>query len=124
MQLAAIIVTLSLTAVGLALITRAVVQIVRFMKLGGPVPAGLRTDDPKARTATLAREFLGHTRMNKWGVIGVAHWFVAIGFLTLPPTIINAYGQLFQADWTLPVLGGWLPYELYIEFIGLMTTLG
>ncbi|WP_340559883.1 (Fe-S)-binding protein [Streptomyces sp. GSL17-111] len=124
MQLAAIIVTLSLTAVGLALITRAVVQIVRIMKLGGPVPAGLRTDDPKARTATLVREFLGHTRMNKWGVIGVAHWFVAIGFLTLPPTIINAYGQLFQADWTLPVLGGWLPYEMYIEFIGLMTTLG
>ncbi|MEE1929905.1 (Fe-S)-binding protein [Streptomyces sp. TRM 70351] len=124
MQLAAIIVTLSLTAVGLALIARAVAQIYRFVKLGQPVPAGTRTDDWKARTATLIREFLGHTRMNRWAVVGVAHWFVAIGFLTLPPTIINAYGQLFQADWTLPVLGGFLPYEMYIELIGLMTTLG
>lgn len=124
MQLAAIIVSLVLTAVGVALLGRAVAQFVRFFRLGAPVPAGTRTDNPWQRSVTLVREFLAHTRMNKWGVIGVAHWFVAVGFLTLPPTIINAYGQLFQADWTLPIVGGFLPYELYIEFIGTMTTLG
>ncbi|MFI0817204.1 (Fe-S)-binding protein [Streptomyces sp. NPDC021098] len=124
MQLAAIIVSLVLTAVGVALLGRAVAQFVRFFRLGAPVPAGTRTDNPWQRSVTLVREFLAHTRMNKWGVIGIAHWFVAVGFLTLPPTIINAYGQLFQADWTLPIVGGFLPYELYIEFIGTMTTLG
>ncbi|MEU5837566.1 (Fe-S)-binding protein [Streptomyces diacarni] len=124
MQLAAIVITLVLSAVGVALIARAVAQIYRFVKLGQPLPAGTRKDSPKQRTATLVKEFLGHTRMNRWGVVGVAHWFVAIGFLTLPPTIINAYGQLFQADWTLPVIGGWLPYEMYIEFIGAATTVG
>lgn len=124
MQLAAIIVSLVLTAVGVALLGRAVAQFVRFFRLGAPVPAGTRTDNPWQRSVTLVREFLAHTRMNKWGVIGIAHWFVAVGFLTLPPTIINAYGQLFQADWTLPLVGGFLPYELYIEFIGTMTTLG
>lgn len=124
MQLAAIIVVLVLSAVGVALLGRAVAQFVRFFRLGAPVPAGTRTDDPARRTVTLAKEFVGHTRMNKWGVIGVAHWFVAVGFLTLGLTIVNAYGQLFKADWTLPVIGGWLPYELYIEFIGTTTTLG
>ncbi|MDX3226662.1 (Fe-S)-binding protein [Streptomyces sp. ME19-01-6] len=124
MQLAAIIVSLVLTAVGVALLGRAIAQFVRFFKLGAPAPAGTRTDNPYQRSVTLVKEFLAHTRMNKWGIVGVAHWFVAVGFLTLPPTIINAYGQLFQADWTLPVLGGFLPYELYIEFIGTMTTLG
>ncbi|WP_019355029.1 (Fe-S)-binding protein [Streptomyces sp. AA1529] len=124
MQLAAIVVTLLLTAVGVALFARAIAQIYRFVKLGQPLPAGTRKDSPKQRTATLVREFLGHTRMNRWGVVGVAHWFVAIGFLTLPPTIVNAYGQLFRADWTLPVIGGWLPYEMYIEFIGFATTVG
>lgn len=94
------------------------------MKLGQPVPAGSRTDEPKQRTLTLAREFLGHTRMNRWGVVGFAHWFVAIGFLTLPPTLAQAYGQLFQADWVLPVIGGFVPFEMYIEFIGLMTVVG
>ena len=68
MQLAAIIVSLVLIAVGVALFCRAVVQIYRFVRLGQPVPAGLRTDEPGRRTLTLAKEFLGHTRMNKWGV--------------------------------------------------------
>ncbi|MER6435308.1 (Fe-S)-binding protein [Streptomyces sp. NPDC001185] len=124
MQLAAIIVSLTLTVVGVALIARAVAQIYRFIKLGQPVPAGSRTDAWKARSITLAKEFVGHTRMNRWGIVGVAHWFVAVGFLTLGLTIVTAYGQLFKADWTLPVLGDWLPYELYTEFIALFTTLG
>ncbi|MFG3117853.1 (Fe-S)-binding protein [Streptomyces sp. NPDC048197] len=124
MQLAAIIVVLVLTAVGVALVGRAIARFVRFFRLGSPVPAGTRTDDPKQRTITLGKEFVGHTRMNKWGVIGVAHWFVAVGFLTLGLTIVNAYGQLFKADWVLPVIGNWLPYELYTEFIGTATTLG
>ncbi|KAB8161792.1 4Fe-4S dicluster domain-containing protein [Streptomyces sp. 3MP-14] len=124
MQLAAIVISLTLTAVAIALFSRAAVEIVRFLRLGQPVPAGSRTDDPKARSLTLAREFLGHTRMNRWAVVGVAHWFVAIGFLTLALTIVQAFGQLFQADWTLPVIGGFLPYEMYIEFIAAMTVLG
>ncbi|MEV0641864.1 (Fe-S)-binding protein [Streptomyces sp. NPDC050619] len=124
MQLAAIIVSLVLTVVGVALLARAIGQFVRYFKLGQPVPAGARTDNPYQRSVTLVKEFLGHTRMNRWGIVGIAHWFVAIGFLTLPPTIITAYGQLFEADWTLPVIGGFLPYELYIEFIAAMTTVG
>jgi Fe-S oxidoreductase len=124
MQLAAIIVSLVLTAVGVALISLAVAQIYRVVRIGQPVPAGTRTDDPVSRSKTLAREFALHTRMNKWGVIGVAHWFVAVGFLTLALTIVNAYGQLFKADWILPWIGTWLPYELYTEFIATLTTLG
>ena len=124
MQLAAIVVSLVLTAVGVALLGRAAVEIYRFVRLGSPVPAGSRTDAPAQRTRTLVREFLGHTRMNRWAVVGVAHWFVAVGFLTLVLTLVTAYGQLFQADWTLPLLGGFLPYEVFIEFIALMTTLG
>src|ERR687897_250017 len=105
MQLVAIVVTLVLGAVAVALFGRAVAEIVRSLRLGQPVPAGSRTDSPRQRTLTLAREFLGHTRMNRWGVVGVAHWFVAIGFYTLLLTIVNAVGQLFQADWVLPIIG-------------------
>jgi hypothetical protein len=124
MQLAAIIVSLVLTVVGVALFGRAIAQIYRYARLGQDVPAGTRTDDWTARTATVIREFLGHTRMNRWGIVGVAHWFVAIGFFSLVLTLINAFGQLFQADWALPIIGHWLPYELFVEFIGTMTTLG
>ncbi|MFJ4874137.1 (Fe-S)-binding protein [Streptomyces sp. NPDC088745] len=124
MQLAAIIVSLVLMAVGAALFGRAIVQIYRFVRLGQPVPAGTRTDYPWQRAVTVVKEFLGHTRMNKWGVVGVAHWFVAVGFFSLLLTIVNAVGQLFQADWMLPVIGTWAPYNMFVEFIGTMTILG
>ncbi|RXS81880.1 (Fe-S)-binding protein [Streptomyces sp. TM32] len=124
MQLAAIIVSLVLIAVGVALFGRALLQIYRFVRLGQPVPAGTRTDDPKQRTITVVKEFLGHTRMNRWGVVGVAHWFVAVGFFSLLLTIVNAIGQLFQADWLLPIIGEWAPYNVFVEFLGTMTTLG
>ncbi|GGZ81311.1 (Fe-S)-binding protein [Streptomyces echinoruber] len=124
MQLAAIIVSLVLAVVGVALFGRAIAQIYRFVRLGQDVPAGTRTNDWTARTATVIREFLGHTRMNRWGVVGVAHWFVAVGFFTLVLTLVNAFGQLFQADWYLPVIGDWTPYEVFTELVGLLTTLG
>ncbi|MFI6337682.1 Fe-S oxidoreductase, partial [Streptomyces sp. NPDC050535] len=124
MQLAAIIVSLVISAVGVALFSRAIAQIYRFVRLGQDVPADTRTDDWTARTVTVVREFLGHTRMNRWGVVGIAHWFVAIGFFSLIATLVNAFGQLFQADWVLPIVGHWLPYEVFVEFIGLMTVLG
>ncbi|MFI6687475.1 (Fe-S)-binding protein [Streptomyces sp. NPDC050485] len=124
MQLAAIIVSLVLIAVGVALFGRAIVQIYRFVRLGQPVPAGTRTDDPKQRTITVVKEFLGHTRMNKWGIVGVAHWFVAVGFFSLLLTIVNAIGQLFKADWILPIIGDWAPYNVFVEFLGTMTALG
>lgn len=124
MQLAAIIVSLVLIAVAVALFGRALLQIYRQMRLGQPVPAGTRTDAPAQRTVTVAKEFLGHTRMNRWGVVGVAHWFVAVGFLTLLLTIVNAIGQLFQADWLIPVIGDWLPWEMFVEAMGTMTTVG
>ncbi|WP_405743153.1 (Fe-S)-binding protein [Streptomyces sp. NBC_01525] len=124
MQLAAIIVSLVLIAVGVALFGRAIAQIYRFVRLGQNVPAGSRTDDPKQRTLTVVKEFLGHTRMNRWGVVGVAHWFVAVGFFSLLLTIVNAIGQLFKADWLLPVIGDWAPYNVFVEFIGTMTVLG
>ncbi|WP_210579819.1 (Fe-S)-binding protein [Streptomyces sp. GESEQ-4] len=124
MQLAAIIVSLVLIVVGVALFTRATLQILNFMRLGQSVPAGTRTDEPLQRVVTVVKEFLGHTRMNRWGVVGVAHWFVAIGFYTLLLTIVNAVGQLFQADWVLPIIGNWAPYNVFVEFIGTMTVLG
>ncbi|MFI6055184.1 (Fe-S)-binding protein [Streptomyces violascens] len=124
MQLAAIIVSLVLIAVGVALFGRALVQIYRFVRLGQAVPAGTRTADPYRRAVTVVKEFLGHTRMNKWGIVGVAHWFVAVGFFSLLLTIVNAIGQLFKADWILPIIGDWAPYNVFVEFLGTMTTIG
>ncbi|WP_327309940.1 (Fe-S)-binding protein (plasmid) [Streptomyces sp. NBC_01298] len=124
MQLAAIVVSLALEIVGFALFFRAIAQFVKYFKLGQPLPAGTRTNNPYQRSVTLVKEFLGHTRMNRWGVMGVAHWTVAIGFYALLITLVNATGQLFKPDWVLPIIGHWLPYELVVEVIGTLTVAG
>jgi Fe-S oxidoreductase len=124
MQIAAIIVSLVLAVVGVALFARAILQIYGFVRLGQKLPAGARTNDWKDRTVTVVREFLGHTRMNKWGVVGVAHWFVAVGFFSLVLTLVNAFGQLFDAAFVLPVIGDWTIWNLFVEFVGTLTTLG
>ncbi|WP_405791588.1 (Fe-S)-binding protein [Streptomyces sp. NBC_01506] len=124
MQLVAIIVSLALIVSGLALFGRATARIYRLVRLGRPVPARLRTGDPYRRSVMLATEFAAHTRMNRWGVIGLAHWFVAVGFYALLLTIVNATGQLFQADWVLPYIGHFTPYNVLVEFLGTMTALG
>src|SRR3954471_19641043 len=73
MQLAAIIISIVVTVVAIALAVRAVNQILAVVRVGQPAR---RTDTKGRRLGTLVREVLGHTRMLKWGPVGAAHWFV------------------------------------------------
>ncbi len=114
MQAAAIVVSLAITLVAVALAARTATQIVRVVRIGQPTH---RTDAPWQRTATMLRETLGHTRMLKWSLIGAAHWFVFVGFGLLFFTLVTAYGQLFDAEFALPLIGHWWPYEFVAEVI-------
>jgi Fe-S oxidoreductase len=122
MQLAAIVISLAVTAVAVALVARAVTRIVAVIRTGQPDPR--RADAKGSRLATVLRETLGHTRMLKWGVVGAAHWFVFVGFGFLVPTLVEAYGELFDESFDLPLIGHWAPYEIATELITLFTLLG
>ena len=100
----------------------AVRRIVRVIRLGKPDPA--RFTDKGARLRTMLVETLGHTRMLKWTVVGAAHWFVMIGFGALVLTLAEAYGETFDPDFRLPVIGRWAPYGLVMELIAALTGLG
>ena len=92
------------------------------MRLGAPDPH--RAGPVGARLGTLVKEFLGHTRMLKWGWIGVAHWFVMIGFGALFLTLVEAAGETFDPSFELPWLGHQAWYGLFVEIIALTTVLG
>src|SRR5918994_6886819 len=115
MQAAAIVVSVALTLVAIALVARAVTEMIRVIRIGQPVSG--RMDQPGLRVATMLRETLGHTRMLKWSAVGAAHWFVFVGFGLLFFTLVTAYGQLFDADFALPLIGQWIPFEWVAEFI-------
>ena len=112
-QSLALLVSLSVTVVAVVLFTRTVGRLVSVVRLGQPAPG--RTDSPGARTATMVRETLGHTRMLQWTRVGAAHWFIMVGFGLLFATLVNAYGQLFDPHFILPVIGHFPPFEWLTE---------
>jgi Fe-S oxidoreductase len=110
------------TAVAAALAVRAVQRMVAVVRLGQPDPS--RFDNKWRRLRTMLAETVGHTRMLRWTLVGAAHWFVMVAFITLTTLVLEAYFEVVDADAHLPILGGWLPYGLATEWIGLLGLAG
>jgi len=104
------------------MLIRAGVQIFRHVRLGAADP--FRAGPVAGRLVTLVKEFLGHTRMLKWGVVGAAHWFVMVGFGALVLTLVQAVGQTFDPAFEIWWLGHQAWYGLFVELIALTTVLG
>lgn len=124
-QVVALVICAVTTIVAVAMVGRAAASMVAAIRLGQPAVG--RTDHPGQRWATMLTETLGHTRLaqgrgGRWRWIGIAHWFVFIGFGFLILTLVTAYGQVIGgADWAIPVIGHWAPYELATEIVALLT---
>jgi Fe-S oxidoreductase len=122
LQIVAIAVSVAVTLAGVALLTRAASYLYRVVTLGEPDPR--RTNDPAARTVTLLREFLGHTRMSRLPVVAAAHWFTMVSFGLLFLSLVTAYGQLFDPTFAIVWLGHFPPYEWLVEAITLLGLIG
>src|SRR4051812_32100671 len=107
MQIFAIVVSLALTVVGVAMVTNAARGIIRVIRRGTPAS---RRDNPGARTLTMLKETVGHTRMLQWTVVGVMHWFVFAAFIFLSTAVLGAYFQLFEPTFAWPIVGHWYPF--------------
>jgi len=108
LQIVAVVVCFAVTLTGIALLVKTVNHFLATFRLGQPE---MRTDAKGARTVTLVREFLGHTRMSRLPVVAVAHWFTMVSFGVLFFTLVNAFGQLFQPEFALPLIGHFFLYE-------------
>ncbi len=122
MQTFAIVVSLAITAVAVVIVAIAVRQLPGVLRRGQPALA--RSDAKGARTVTMLKETVLHTRMLQWTWIGVMHWFVFAAFIFLSTAVLAAYFQLFQPDFAWPIIGHWYPYEWFSELIGLLSTIG
>ena len=49
----------------------------------------------------------GQRKLLQWTVPGLAHFFTMWGFTILLLTIIEAYGDLFDTDFHIPLVGTW-----------------
>src|SRR3954447_5002868 len=113
MQILAIVVSLAIAAVGIALFVKAIREIIATVRIGQPTVG--RSADKPARWVNMLKETLGHTRMLQWSVVGIGHWFVFIGFGLLFFTLVTAFGQLFDAHFALPLIGHFFLFEWVSE---------
>jgi hypothetical protein len=123
-QVVGIVLCIVIPLIGWALLARQVGRFVSLYRMGQP-DAG-RTGAPLTRSWVLTKEFLGHTRMSRLKVVAAAHWFTALSFIILFATLVNAFLQLVQPDYRLPLIGFFPPFEWLIEvfawggFIGIV----
>ena len=111
-----------ITIAALALMAVRTRQLIGIYKKAQPDPT--RSNDRGKRLRMALSEILGHTKMFNFTVVGFAHWFVMVGFIVLFGTLITAYGQLFNPEFALPIIGHLWPYEYFTELIAWATGVG
>jgi len=122
MNLTLAILAYGITIIALVLLTVRVRQLIGMYKKGAADPT--RSNNRGQRLKMAATEIFGHTKMFNFSVVGFAHWFVMIGFVSLFGTLITAYGQLISPYFALPFIGHFWPYEYAVEAIAWLTGFG
>jgi len=122
MNLTLAILAYGITIIALVLLTIRVHQLIGMYKKSAADPT--RSNNRGQRLKMAATEIFGHTKMFNFSVVGFAHWFVMIGFVSLFGTLITAYGQLINPYFALPFIGHFWPYEYATEAIAWLTGFG
>ncbi|WP_028659851.1 (Fe-S)-binding protein [Nocardioides insulae] len=122
LQIIAIVVAGVLTVAAAVIFLTGLRDMLKVIRMGQPSTP--RTDRPGRRTVTMFKETVLHTRMLQWTWVGVMHWFVFAAFLILSTAVLQAYFQLFDAEFVYPLVGHWYPWEWLCEFIGVLSTIG
>src|SRR5271163_3795240 len=93
------------------------------LTLSGQQVSG-RTDDIGTRVWTQVSEVLGQSKLLKWSIPGVAHFFTMWGFIILLTVYIEAYGLLFQPNFHIPIIGRWDALGFLQDFFATAVFLG
>ena len=92
-----------ITFFAVALAGRRVEWLTRLVTAGKPAPE--RFEGAWSRVWAEVTEVFGQRKLLKRPVPGLAHFFTFWGFVLLLTTILEAYGELFDDHFALPVIG-------------------
>jgi Fe-S oxidoreductase len=116
---------LLMTAVVLVFAARRVLWLANLIRSGQKTSDERgRTDNPGTRITTQIKEVLGQTRLLKWSIPGLAHFFTMWGFFILITVYIEAYGTLFVPNFHIPLVGRWDVLGFLQDFIALAVLAG
>jgi Fe-S oxidoreductase len=113
---------LGLTAVVMLFAAHRVWWLASLVRSGQPATG--RTDNLGRRIKTQVEEVFGQTRLLRWSIPGLAHFFTMWGFFILLTVYIEAYGVLFNPKFAIPFIGRWPVLGFVQDFFALAVLLG
>jgi len=115
---------LMIAVVGVFAVKR-VLWLTRLIRSGQPMSeSNNRKDHMKTRIATQVEEVFGQTRMLRWSIPGIAHFFTMWGFFILATVYLEAFGLLVVRDFHIPFIGKWDALGFLQDFFAVAVLLG
>ena len=120
-----LVVGLGLTALVLVFAAKRVLWLTNLIRSGQKTsPENNRKDNLGKRITTQFEEVFGQTRLLRWSVPGIAHFFTMWGFFILASVYLEAYGLLFVHDFHIPLIGRWDGLGFIQDFFAVAVLLG
>ena len=120
-----LIVGLGMTALVLVFAARRILWLTKLIRSGQKTSDEHgRKDNLGTRITTQIKEVFGQTRLLKWSIPGLAHFFTMWGFFILATVYLEAYGTLFQPNFHIPIVGRWDGLGFLQDFIALAVLAG
>jgi Fe-S oxidoreductase len=120
-----VVVGLLMTAVVLAFAAKRVLWLTNLIRSGQKTSDEHgRKDHLGTRIATQFKEVFGQTRLLKWSLPGLAHFFTMWGFFILASVYLEAYGFLFVHNFHIPLIGRWDALGFLQDFFAVAVLLG
>ncbi|MET4430052.1 Fe-S oxidoreductase [Mycolicibacterium sp. 624] len=126
--------TLEVSRLVIGLLMTAVVLIFaakRVLWLTTLIRSGQKLGDERGRKDDLLRRFLNQnkevfaqSKLLKWSIPGLAHFFTMWGFFVLGSVYVEAYGVLFNPEFHIPFVGRWAALGFLQDFFALAVLAG
>ncbi len=113
------------TVVVLALAAKRVLFLTNLIRSGQKtIDEDARKDDLATRITTQFKEVFAQTRLLRWSIPGIAHFFTMWGFFILGSVYVEAFGVLFYPKFAIPFVGHWGALGFLQDFFALAVLLG
>ncbi len=103
----------------------------RILWLTKLISSGQKLGDERGRKDDLVRRFLNQnkevfaqSKLLKWSIPGIAHFFTMWGFFVLASVYLEAYGVLFDPRFAIPFVGHWAVLGFLQDFFALAVLAG
>src|ERR1700692_3311341 len=120
-----VVIGLLMTAVVLVFAAKRVLWLTNLIRSGQKTSDEHgRKDHLDTRITTQITEVFGQTRLLKWSLPGIAHFFTMWGFFILASVYLEAYGVLFNPKFAIPFIGHGTDLGFIQDFFAVAVLLG